>query len=141
MSKIGRQLGRRGAMLLTLGLTYVLVGVAVVTLPRSSSSALGSGVLYFAIPDLIRMTLWVGSALVAIVFAFRRWDWPGFLALFVMPTIRCGSFLVVALANHDTESVYNAVLQLPFIAVALICAGWQEPQRHTGVVPRRADDD
>lgn len=127
--KITRQLGRRGAMLLTLGLTYVLIGAASITLPQSSTSAAASGILYFALPEFVRSILWIASALVACLFAFRRWDWPGYLALFVVPMVRCGSFFVVALSRHDLGAGYGAVLQLPFIAVALICAGWQEPHQ------------
>lgn len=128
MSAVGRRLGRRGAILLTLGISYLLVGAATLLIPPPSGAPT-HGVLYFALPDPVRAALWVVSGLVAVGFSWRRWDWPGYLALFVVPAIRCGTYFLAALLDGSLVAAYQGVLQLPVIAVALICAGWQEPHQ------------
>ena len=143
------RLGRRGAMLLTLGLTYVAIGYGEATRPTPNVP----GAWHLLVDDDIRGAAWMLTGMVAIFFALTRphrvepptrwWqeDTAGWLCLYVVPGIYFLSFMtsfIVWGVTDQTEGIdplgsplawYNAVLRVPFIAIVLICSGWLENPR------------
>lgn len=142
------RLGRRGAMLLVVGLTYVLVGIG--EFVREPLTV--NGAWHLLVPAGIRGWAWIVTGLFAAFFALSRpnrndvttawWreDTSGWLALYWLPTVHILSFgyawvlwLVTDHANFPTQgdplAWYNAARQLPFIVVVLICSGWPDKPR------------
>lgn len=119
------RLGRRGAILTTLGLTYLLIGLGALILPASTST------LYLLIPDVARSLLWFAAGGLAVVYAWRHSDRSGWVALFIPPTIRGVAYLIAWLGGEE-NAWYQAVINLPFIVIVLICSGWREESRKVG---------
>lgn len=105
MNRLGRTLGRRGAMLLTLGLTYVALGYGVGTRPVLWVE--GSFVTY--LPQFVPAAGWVLSGLVACVAAWRRWDTIGWLALYVVPAVYLVSYAGSWLLWQITANILPAL--------------------------------
>ena len=121
------RLGRRGALLTTLGITYVLVGLGAFVIEPTTTST------YLTIPSYGRALLWAITGLVAFVFAWRLSDRRGWVALFIPPIIRGGAYTMDWLKGAE-DAWYQAVAgNVPFIAVVLICAGWREYRRRDAV--------
>lgn len=147
------RLGRRGAMMILLGATYVLIGYGDATRPAPDVA----GAWHLQVDSHIRGIAWAVTGLVAVVFAlvrphstppgvapeFWRTDTPGWLALYVVPVLVItsygGSWALWTLTDQaqvpavgDPMAWYNAVLRVPFVLIVLICSGWVEN-------PRRGD--
>ena len=134
MTRTLHRLGRRGAMLLVLGVTYIALGYGVGTRPMTPAE--GAFVLY--LPTAVLAVMWAGSGAVAVLAAWRRWDSAGWLALYVVPVLYVLSyggawamwmlteFVLPAPTYGDPLAWYNAALRVPFIAIVLICSGWRE---------------
>ena len=132
------RLGRRGAMLLSLGFIYVMVGYADLTRPRPTIE----DAYHLAIDPQVRGALWAFTGLLAMLYAFvghRRdapWWWTdavGWVALYLLPSVRVTSYggswllwLGSGGAAGDSSAWYLAVLHIPFILIVLICSGWLE---------------
>ncbi|WP_375425997.1 hypothetical protein [uncultured Friedmanniella sp.] len=115
------RLGRRGAILTTLGLTYALVGLGALILPAGDST------LYLRIPAVARAVMWWTAASFALIYSWRKSDRSGWIALFIPPTLR-GLAYLFAWFGGEERAWYSAVINLPFILVVLICSGWRERQ-------------
>lgn len=131
------RLGRRGAMLLLLGIVHVLIGVGVWVRPPVTTP----GSFLTLVPEGVQSAGWIVSGLLGAIWAFRRRDSIGWLALYVMPTIRfisyAGAWLVWVVTtgvdprgifpNDGSENAwYTAVLHVPLILAVIICSGWRE---------------
>jgi len=88
-------LGRRGAVLLILGVIWLFIGISIIADPYAGGSR-NQGLFHEALPPWLRAPLWIGTALLALSSAWRpagrRDDW-GYMALILMPTVRAMSYL------------------------------------------------
>lgn len=127
------QIGRRGAILLTMGILWLIIGLGSIFDPTPGTQDL----LVNAVPSEIRVSLWVTSALIAIGHAFRppgTSDAVGFLALYAMPAYRAAMYLAdwVDLfvpwggPGYDRGFVTGA-FYIALVTAVAICAGWKEP--------------
>jgi hypothetical protein len=136
--RVRARLGRRGCLLLTLGLTYILIGYGELVMPTT----LIPDAVHLKIPHEIRATLWALSGLIAIFFAWRHRDKIGWIALYVMPFIRIvgylGSYLAYLIARifgygpDGSPLAWLAVIfNLPTLFVVLIASGWRDDHSWT----------
>lgn len=125
--------GKRGEILLLLGALMILLGVSDLLIPPRVD-----GLLYLLIPTPVRLVLWVGSGLVAIIYAWmprNRVDAPGFLALYLMLGIRCVSYLLTWVDYAaDGKGGYSygwviAAVYAAFMGIIGVCASWRENPR------------
>jgi len=95
------KLGRRGGVLLILGVIWFFIGISTITDPHAVGGG-NQGLFHEALPSWLRATLWIGTATAALSSAWRvagrRDDW-GFMALILMPTVRAMSYLWAWLIN------------------------------------------
>lgn len=135
--RIARRLGRRGAMLTLMGVTYILLGLGVLVRPPTfiEWNFLSS------VPAWLRGGAWIASGLVACGYAWRRmpaksraWtagDGIGWSALYVLPFFRVasysGAWIGYLISGHGYAGAwYVALLHVPFLLITLICSGWRE---------------
>jgi len=89
------KLGRRGAVLIILGIIWAFIGISTITDPYAGAGR-NQGLFHEALPVWLRATLWIGTALLALSSAWRvagrRDDW-GYMGLILMPTVRAMSYL------------------------------------------------
>lgn len=121
------RLGRRGSMLLLLGIVHMLIGFGVWI--RPSSDVQGSFLNFM--PDTVQAVGWILGGAIGVIWAFRRHDSAGWLALYVMPVLRffsyMGAWFVWLVTGSGTASAwYVAVLHVPLVLMVLICSGWRE---------------
>lgn len=126
------KLGRRGAILLSFAVLWVLVGVAALLSPHPPNPVL----LYQHLPNWLRFALWAGTGLVAAAHCLTppvKNDGIGFIALMIMPMERAVSYLWAWIAHvvpgGDTgleRGWLNFLFYLAFINVLVICSGWRE---------------
>ena len=86
-------LGRRGELLITFGLLWILFGGSILF---TESGMQVSGLLHTYLPIWLRVTLWATTgalALWAAVWQTPRWQAVGFAALVIMPMERALSYL------------------------------------------------
>lgn len=130
-------LGRRGGVLLTIGVAWTLQGVSigVVGDPAWPDDA---ALLHLAVPVPIRISLWVGTGVLAILGATvnrPRWERWGYMALVLMPMERAASFTwawVTWLIATDVGYERGWVAALSWAVTVLlivIISGWEEPRR------------
>ena len=127
--RLGRALGRRGAILLSYGTVWSLYGYAQVVSPPPDQRGLALATQM--LPLTAWGWLWVTAGLVAIVAAFmpQGADWFGFvgLALIVLPWVT--SYLATwALGDFPRGWVAAAVWAVIAVPV-IVVAGWREPVR------------
>jgi len=151
------RMGRRGAMMMLLGITYILIGYGDASRPVPDIA----GAWHLSVDPLVRGLFWAATGFVAVAFAIVRphetrpypwpvagrrppvwWntDTPGWISLYLAPTLVISSFArswFLALVADSTQiplpgdihSWYNAVLRIPFVLIVLICSGWLENPR------------
>lgn len=128
-----RQTGRRGAVLLTYGILWVVIGLGVY-----DSAGIGQGLLHEMIPSQVRGALWITTGLLAIAYAWRPRgmnDALGFAALYLAPTVRVLSYgvatVLAALPGEHPGAYDNAwrflVIYAAMVAGIAITSGWKEP--------------
>jgi len=123
--------GKRGEVLLLLGLAWILIGVGTVVVPPPPGN-----LLHLLIPAPIRAGLWCGTGLVAVFYAWipkTRSDGWGFLALYLMPAVRAVSYFI-AWVDFSVDGVGGyrygwlaALFYTVFVGIVVVCAGWREP--------------
>src|SRR4051812_36799177 len=128
-----RNLGRRGALLLTLGLVWVLTGLATFGTPAIPDA---DWAWFEDLPTWPRALLWISTGLVAIVFAGypkSHSDAPGFAALYIVPFLKLLSFLtgwfVSLLPDQEgfSRGFLSGMIYGVVLIILVICAGWKEP--------------
>lgn len=127
--RLGRMLGRRGAILLCYGTVWALYGYAQITSPQPDQRGLQPLLEHTSLT--LWGCLWVATGLVAIVSAWlpQGLDWLAFLALPLMVLPWVGSYLIAWLAG-DFPRGWVAALVWGVIAVpVLVVAGWRESPR------------
>ena len=132
-----REVGKRGQILLTYGVLWVLIGVGTMTEPAPPA--------WTVIPLLAAFPLgpaWVVTGLIAIAYAWRPriigHDGVAFLALYVMPAYRAGAYIlgwVDSLIDGVGGPGYprgwlTSLTYLAMVAAVMICASWPEPPHH-----------
>lgn len=125
-------LGRRGAMLVIMGLVYVVLGLGL-TLGRPGPHAVRFNLMYTT-PAWPWITGWVVTGGIALLYAWRARDWLGWVLLYIMPLITIMVYLAKWILDltHRTgyyTAWYDAILFTPFIAIVLVCSGWEENSR------------
>lgn len=127
--RLGRALGRRGAILLSYGTVWALYGFAQITSPQPDQRGLTPALQLM--PLTLWGWLWVTTGLVAIASSWMSQgrDWPGFLALPAMVLPWMGSYLAAWITGEFPRG-WVATLVWGVIAVpVLVVAGWPEPPR------------
>lgn len=125
-------LGRRGSMLLIMGLVYIVLGLGV-SLGRPGPHAARFNIVYNS-PAWIWIGAWALSGVVACVYAFKARDAVGWSTLYVMPMVTIVAYLVkLGFDISDRTGYYlawyDALLFTPFVAIVLVCSGWEENHR------------
>ena len=137
MSHLRRRLGRRGGILVLLGVVWVGIGVGVGYDTAIIDGA--QGLFHLLIPTPLRIALWVVCGTIAVFAGIVRapkWQGAGFAALVVPVTQRALSYLGgMFMEVYNGRGTYQTwPLFLIFIAVTgviLIVAGWREENDHT----------
>lgn len=115
--------GRRGAVLILLGLTWITLGLGIIYEPAAYVREL----FHLRTYPPARVLLWIGTGAVAILCALhRRTRDYGFPLLYLMPTFRLVSYAVGWAAGYSRGWVgmaYYAAL----VGLIVIVAGWPEP--------------
>ena len=135
------RIGRRGAILLLLGTLWIVQGLAIATAPGSREPGAYT-LLHEQLPTAVRVTLWCGTGLVAVLFAFRphpAGDGPGFGALIVQPVVRFGSFFYGAVAQAIPggspgypRGLIGAATWATIAALVILIARWLTEKPRTG---------
>ncbi|MCZ4506950.1 hypothetical protein O3Q52_01740 [Streptomyces sp. ActVer] len=125
--RLGRQLGRRGAILLSYGTVWALYGYAQVVSPQPDQRGLEPLLELWSLH--VWGWLWVITGLVAVVSAWlpQGFDWPGFLALPLIVLPWMVSYLATWLAGDFPRGWVAAVVWGVIAVPVLVVAGWREP--------------
>ena len=142
LPRSAHQVGRRGAILLTLGFMWVVIGLGVY-----DSAGVDRDLLHEYIPSQVRALLWIVTGLLAIVHSFRppgMSDALGFAALYLTPAMRVVSYalawvdsLVPGMGDGYPQAWRFLAIYSSMLAAVIITSGWPEPIS----APRPGDDD
>lgn len=127
--RLPRALGRRGAILLSYGVVWAIVGYGQITSPAPDLRGLR---LLLQMMSLDAWGwIWVVSGLVAIVSAWlpQGRDWPGFLALPLMVLPWMVSYFLAWVLGDFPRGWVATVVWGAIAAPVLVAAGWAEPAR------------
>jgi hypothetical protein len=127
--RLCRLLGRRGAILLSYGVVWAIVGYGQITSPAPDLR--GLRLLLQMMPLDVWGWIWVASGLIAIISAWlpQERDWPGFLALPLMVLPWAASYLLAWILGDFPRGWVAAVVWGAIAAPVLVAAGWREPPR------------
>ena len=127
--RLGRALGRRGAILLCYGIVWAIIGYGQITSPAPDLR--GLRLLLQTMPLDVWGWIWVTSGLIAIVSAWlpQERDWPGFLALPLMVLPWTVSYLLAWIIGDYPRGWLASVVWGAIAAPVLVVAGWREPPR------------
>lgn len=137
--------GPRNTLLITIGLTWFLMGLSVVLADPPETPI--SGVPHTYLPGWFRFTAWTVSGLVAIVAGLwrdkehlSRAQSIGFTALYIMPAERTLSYLIAWISSTETvpgdgltRGWVFSLQYLAYVAVIYIAAGWPDPRKEQDV--------
>ncbi len=127
--RLGRALGRRGAILLSYGIVWAIIGYGQITSPAPDLR--GLRLLLQTMPLDAWGWIWVASGIIAIVSAWlpQGRDWPGFLALPLMVLPWMVSYLLAWIIGDFPRGWVATVVWGAIAAPVLVVAGWREPVR------------
>lgn len=126
-------LGRRGTVLLILGVIWFFIGLSTITDPYAGVGR-NQGLFHETLPSWLRATLWMGTALLALSSAWRaagrRDDW-GYMGLILMPIERAASYTWAWLihltgGNGDPSGWLGAVVWATIAILVYTISGWPE---------------
>ncbi|ARX81505.1 hypothetical protein SMD44_00903 [Streptomyces alboflavus] len=129
LRRLGRMLGRRGAILLSYGTVWALYGYGQLVSPQPDQR--GLRLLLDRIPLDVWAWMWIAAGLLAVISAWlpQGRDWTGFLALVVIVLPWMGSY-AASWAMGEFNRGWVAALIWGVIAVpVIVVAGWREPPR------------
>lgn len=129
LRRLGRMLGRRGAILLCYGIVWSIIGYGQITSPAPDLR--GLRLLLQMMPLDAWGWLWVVSGLIAVVSAWlpQGKDWLGFLALPLMVLPWAVSYLLAWIIGDFPRGWVATVVWGAIAAPVLVVAGWREPPR------------
>jgi len=135
--RLMRMLGRRGAILLSYGTVWALVGYAQLVTPQPQQP--GLHLALDLLPLQVWGWLWIVAGLIALVTAWlpQGADWAGFLALPLIVLPWWLSYLTAWLQGDFPRGWVAAVVWAAIAFPVLVVAGWREPARVKRV---RVDD-
>lgn len=137
--RLAHRVGRRGTVLLLIGVLVLLHGIGQLARPIPDTTGLR---LLLMVMDLHWWSwTWVLAGIVAIGCAFVRQDrdWPGFTGLWLATIPWALSFFVSWWPLGDNPRGWiTALIFVSFGAIPLVIVGWREPPRHTR--PGRPDE-
>lgn len=124
-------LGRRGIILILLGIVWISQGVSIIILPTPSPY------LLLDLWDPFRAIGWVVTGGVAIAFARTKqgFDAFGFLALYVMGAYRILAYLynfalwTVGNPEGNSRGIIGVFSWLTIIILIMVIAGWREEEK------------
>lgn len=116
-------MGRRGAILCTLGILWMLIGLGIAVSGYTSPRPLA----LLAFFPHIQAVAWILTGAVAMVYAWKPQgdDAPGFLALYVMVGYRVFAYVVDWGSGHP-ESMVGTTFWLVVMVMVYTIAGWRE---------------
>lgn len=124
-----RQLGRRGAVLSSLGLVWVCYGYAQISAPQPNQSGLR---LLLFMPLWAWGMVWIVSGSLAFAAAWMpgRRDWWGYPALAVVVLPWTLAYMASWWPLHDNPRGWiGALIWTALVVPVLVVAGWDEPPR------------
>lgn len=127
--RLARVLGRRGAILLSYGTVWLLVGYGQLVSPQPDQRGLHLALQL--LPLTVWGWLWIAAGLIALVSAWmpQGVDWAGFLALPLIVLPWMASYLVSWLQGDFPRGWIAAVVWAAIAVPVLVAAGWREPPR------------
>lgn len=147
IDRLTTHLGFRGTWLVLLGLIWVTFGVGMLV---GDPETVRPYVLHHLLDYQIRAGFWIATGLIAVAVGLagdRRNDWPGHVALWVMPTLRLLSFgvswLIWLLTGLIDEPVgnplgwYSLLIWGAIVAMLRVVAGWPNPSPRPPAPPSR----
>lgn len=131
--RVGRLLGRRGAFLLAMGLSWVCYGYAILTTPIPAAQHMGLSVLMSVAPLSVWGWAWLASGVVGAFFSLVRKvgaDQIGFTAL-VIPAVTwsVGYLIDWALVGGYDRGWVVASTYAGIAASIVIASGWPEVRK------------
>lgn len=129
---IPRRAGRRGAVLMLVGLTWLFIAA------QTYTAELVEGLSISSIPAPLKAIGWVVTGVYAFIVGFRAKetsDTLAYLGLYVMPSIWTLLYLYswwdsLIDGGGYTRGIFSAALFALFMGLIMICAGWAEPPDH-----------
>lgn len=133
--RLGKRLGRRGALLSLKGVMATGYGAGQIATPTGDRK--GLTLLLKVMPLHCWGGVWIIAGVIALIFAWlpQGRDWPGFVAVWLIASGWAGAYLVSWWPLQETPKGW--VLALIFGAfgtVNLVAIGWDEPP-----VPARSE--
>jgi hypothetical protein len=107
--RVGKRfgIGHRSAFLMVMGGIFMSLGLSILLTSPNPNPLL----FHTQIPQLVRVSLWCGSGLLALAFARDfKWQWVGFAALGVPPVERLFSYL----SGIIRDALFGDGLPLPW---------------------------
>ena len=123
--RLRARLGVRGYALLLCGFVWALVGYGVAA---TGTPKFSPGTFHDELPETVRLIMWLGAAVSALVLAWLpRLDWIALALLVIGPVVRCCSYVVswaLYLTGHPglRDGWYAASIYLALIGIVGIAA-------------------
>lgn len=134
--RLRRQLGRRGAFLTCLGALWLLYGYGLVIEPLVNTVSQRFLLHFWSIE--VWGWLWIGAGCTAVVCAWLRqgWDWPGFIASYVLAVPwGLASLMSWKPYGDNPRGWIGAAVWVALGGLIATVIGWAEPP------PRDGDSD
>lgn len=136
LRRLARQLGRRGACLLSYGIIWAVIGYGQLISPQIDQR--GLTMVLWIMPLHAWAWCWIGAGAIAAVSAFAKqgFDWAGFFTLPLLAFAWTLSYLVAWWPMNVFERGWVAAGVYGALAVpVLVVAGWSEPPRRKRLGP------